>query len=120
LYVIHTEVLVMFVVLFGLTVGTALPLVPMMIAESLGVRRFGSISGLVSLANTIGAAIGPVAAGRIHDLTGSYAVAFEIFIALNILGCFACFACRSYESERRHMPNAPAPASPASDQNLQA
>src|SRR5713226_6992441 len=44
LYVIHTEVLVMFVVLFGLTVGSALGLVPMMIAESLGVRRFGSIS----------------------------------------------------------------------------
>ena len=120
LYVIHTEVLVMFVVLFGLTVGSALGLVPMMIAESLGVRRFGSISGLVSLANTLGAAIGPVVSGWIHDQTGSYANAFELFIALNILGCFACFACRSYDSERRHMSHAPAPASPASDQHLQA
>jgi nitrate/nitrite transporter NarK len=89
----------------------------MMIAESLGVRRFGSISGLVSLANTIGAAIGPVAAGWIHDLTGSYTNAFEIFIALNILGCFACFACRSYDRERQHMSDAPAPASPAANAN---
>jgi MFS family permease len=120
LYVIHTEVLVMFVVLFGLTVGSALGLVPMMIAESLGVRRFGSISGLVSLANTLGAAIGPVVSGWIHDQTGSYANAFELFIALNILGCFACFACRSYDSERQHLSHAPAPASPASDHHLQA
>jgi MFS family permease len=120
LYVIHTEVLVMFVVLFGLTVGSALGLVPMMIAESLGVRRFGSISGLVSLANTLGAAIGPVAAGWIHDFTGSYTDAFEIFIVLNILGCLACFACRSYDSERQQVSHAPAPASPASDHHLQA
>ena len=106
LYVVHTQVLVVFVVTFGLTVGGALGLVPMMIAESLGLKRFGSISGLVSLANTLGAAIGPVAAGRIRDLTASYTDAFELFIALNVLGALACFACLSYDSERKRLAHA--------------
>src|SRR5712692_897861 len=56
-----------FVVTYGLTIGAPLSLVPLVMAESLGLRRFGSLAGLTGLFNILGAALGPVVAGRVFD-----------------------------------------------------
>ena len=61
-------------------------LLPLLTAESLGLKRFGSISGLTGLAQTFGAALGPLVSGRIFDLTNSYTTAFELCIVVNLLG----------------------------------
>src|ERR1043166_2469533 len=45
-----------FVVVYGLTVGAPLTLGPMLVAESLGLKRFGSLSGLAGVFNVAGAA----------------------------------------------------------------
>jgi MFS family permease len=50
-------------------------------AESFGGRHFGSIFGTVMLAAIIGGAAGPWVAGTLHDLTGSYSLAFWLSIA---------------------------------------
>jgi MFS family permease len=50
-------------------------------AESFGGRNFGSIFGTVMLAAIIGGAAGPWIAGVLHDLTGSYSLAFWLSIA---------------------------------------
>jgi OFA family oxalate/formate antiporter-like MFS transporter len=88
-----------FVAVYGLTVAAPLMLLPLLTAESLGLKRFGFISGLTGLAQTFGAAIGPLVAGRIFDLTNSYAAAFDLCIAINLLGAIAALRCKAYAPE---------------------
>jgi MFS family permease len=89
----HRLPLIGFVVIFGLTVGAPLALIPLVMAEIIGLKRFGSLFGLVGLFHTAGAAIGPVAAGRIFDLNGSYWPAFELFGVLLLIGSAAVLGC---------------------------
>jgi nitrate/nitrite transporter NarK len=98
--VTRTAVLVPFVLIFGLSLGAPLVLVPMLVAESLGLKRFGSIGGIGAIFNTIGAFVGPVGAGKIYDLSGSYTLAFDVFVVMCILGAAVAFSCRSLESEQ--------------------
>jgi nitrate/nitrite transporter NarK len=93
-------VLVPFVLIFGLTLGAPLVLVPMLVAESLGLKRFGSIGGIAGVFNTLGAFVGPVGAGKIYDLTGSYVFAFEAFVVMCVFGAIAAWATMSFESEQ--------------------
>jgi len=79
---------------YGLMSGAPLALVPLMIADSLGLKRFGSLSGLAGIFTTIGAGTGPVAAGLLFDRTASYHTAFELFaLVLVVAGCAVTF-CR--------------------------
>jgi MFS family permease len=45
-----------FVVLYGLTFGAPVPLVPMLLADAVGLKRFGSLAGLLSIPSVIGSA----------------------------------------------------------------
>ncbi|MGA2411681.1 MAG: MFS transporter [Candidatus Binataceae bacterium] len=99
------SIVVLFVIVYGLTVAAPLMLLPLVTAESLGLKRFGFISGLTGLAQTFGAAVGPLVAGRIFDVTRSYAAAFELFVVINLIGAAAAFACKSFAAERtRRLP----------------
>jgi len=97
-YLLHMPFLLLFIVSFGMTQGAPIALAPVMIVESLGLKRYGSLLGLVSIAGTVGAATGPVIAGRIHDLTSSYSGAYELFLVTNILGVIAALSCRPYKT----------------------
>jgi len=88
-----------FVAVYGLTVAAPLMLLPLLTAESLGLKHFGFICGLTGLAQTFGATIGPLVSGRIFDVTNSYTAAFELCIVINLLGALATFACKSYVAE---------------------
>lgn len=85
--------LLLFAALFGLTFESQLALCPLVTAESLGLKRYGSISGVLFLFVTSGASIGPVVTGRIFDVTHGYQDAFFLFIVMLIaagaisLGC---------------------------------
>src|SRR5215469_12333435 len=92
----HLMVLAVFAVVFGVAAAAPLVLLPLLVAESLGRRRYGVLGALTGIAGTIGATAGPVVAGRIFDLTGSYTGAFELFILLDIIGAVAAFACQPY------------------------
>jgi MFS family permease len=52
-------------------------------------RHFGSIYGTVTLAALAGGAAGPWVTGYLHDLSGSYALAFSIGIAVSGLSAVA-------------------------------
>jgi cyanate permease len=82
-----------FVVVYGLSVAAPLMLLPLLLAESLGLRRFGSLAGLAGLAQTFGATIGPLVSGAIFDATKSYGNAFVLFIGINLLGAFVILGC---------------------------
>lgn len=103
-------VLIPFVLIFGLSLGAPLVLVPMLVAESLGLKRFGTIGGIAGIFNTLGAFVGPVGAGKIYDLTGSYVPAFEAFVAMCLLGAAVTYSCRSLEAEQARQPAAPVAA----------
>jgi MFS family permease len=92
-----------FVLIFGLTLGAPLVLIPLLAAESMGLKRFGSIGGLAGIFNTLGAAVGPIAAGAIFDVFGTYNVAFDAFIVLAVLGAAASMACLNLETEQARL-----------------
>ncbi len=83
---------------YGLTSGAPLALIPLQIAESLGLRRFGSLSGMAGVFTTIGAGSGPVVAGFLFDTTKSYRTAFELFALILLLGGCAALFCKPLES----------------------
>ncbi len=88
-----------FIVLVGIAAGTPLVLLPLLFIQSLGLKRLGSVQGAAGIFATIGAAIGPVAAGRIFDVSGSYAIAFGLFAAMWLGAALAIYACIPLEQE---------------------
>jgi MFS family permease len=88
--------LVLFILVAGVAIYAPVVLVPLLVAESLGRRRYGVLSAFTAIAFTLGQAVGPVVAGRIFDMTGSYRGAFELFIVLNAIAAVAAFACQPY------------------------
>lgn len=112
LYLRNPLVLIPFILFFGFTLGAPLMLVPVMIAESMGLKRYGSISGLIALASTAGAALGPIGVGWIYDVSGSYNHAYELLMAVNVIGAGAALACLSYRDQRARMAQPSAAAAP--------
>lgn len=88
-----------FIVLVGIAAGTPLVLLPLVFIQSLGLKRLGSVQGAAGIFATIGAAIGPVAAGRIFDVSGSYATAFSVFATMWLGAALAIYACVPLEQE---------------------
>ena len=72
----HIILFVMFFIFFGLLLAGPVITLPMLQAETLGLKRFGALSGLTNLGFSLGLGLGPVVAGRLFDLTGSYSIAF--------------------------------------------
>jgi MFS family permease len=104
LFAANPAVMAAFLGIYGLTVGAPLTLMPLVMADSFGLKRFGSLSGLLGLFNILGAAAGPVVAGRIFDLTSSYAAAFQIFTLALLLGAAATAGCLSLSAASRKDP----------------
>ncbi|MGO9062776.1 MAG: MFS transporter [Candidatus Binataceae bacterium] len=73
---------VAFIVVFGSTAGVTAAVFPIALAELVGLKRFGTLAGLMSLASTFGMATGPLLVGRFFDLSGNYAMGFEVGAAL--------------------------------------
>jgi MFS family permease len=76
----------LFAVIFGLGYGGLAALMSLVPAELFGLRSLGTIVGVVMFSFTIGGAIGPVLAGRIFDVTGSYSISFMTCAAVGITG----------------------------------
>jgi MFS family permease len=107
-----------FVPIYGISIAAPLMLLPLLIAESLGIKRYGLLSGLAGLAQTFGAMLGPLVVGRIFDITTSYVLAFELCIAGMIIGAIVSYSCRSYQAERAQMQPAGRPGGAAAIQSV--
>ncbi|HXW83337.1 MAG TPA: MFS transporter [Candidatus Binataceae bacterium] len=95
--------LVPFVLVYGLSLGAPLVLVPLLQAEALGLKRFGSIGGITALCQTIGSALGPIVVGRIFDVTGSYGLAFQTFALMSVAGLIATMMCLNFQTEQARL-----------------
>jgi MFS family permease len=76
--------IIAFVLLFGSCGGTVVSLVPALTVETIGLRRFGTISGILLLTATVGQTLGPSLVGKLYDLSGSYALPFAAGFVLEI------------------------------------
>jgi MFS family permease len=106
LYAGHAAMLAAFTLIYGLSVGAPIALMPTILADSVGLRRYGSLSGLLVTLGVVGSASGPVLAGAMFDRTASYTLIFELFAAGLLVAGFLPMACVSY----REREGAPAPA----------
>jgi MFS family permease len=78
----HAATLWIYAVVIGLGVGSWLPAMSMLVSTNFGLTAYGTIFGMISFCQALGAAAGPLMGGYVYDATGSYRLAFFIFLAL--------------------------------------
>ena len=78
--------LIPFLLTYGPAYGGPIPLRPAMIGEYFGRKSFGAIQGLMMTITVVGGIIGPIFAGWICDLTGSYHLAFLLLAFTSLAG----------------------------------
>jgi MFS family permease len=81
----ETWMFYLFAALLGVGYGTEAALLSPIVAEFFGLSSLGGILGGIALGTQAGGAIGPVLAGRIYDVYGSYYLAFLICAILSIV-----------------------------------
>jgi MFS family permease len=75
--------------LYGLCMGAYGVLVPLIVQEAFGLKYYGSISGLISMATVVPFALAPLMAGASFDITESYGPAFLTVAVLALVGIAA-------------------------------
>ena len=93
----------------GFAAGALWVQMPLVMIESLGIKRLGSVMGITGVFFTFGAAISPVVTGRIFDVTGSYSIAIWSFVAMYLICSLAILGCRPLGREPMRV-GAPAPS----------
>ena len=86
----HAAALYGYALFFGLGFGARGPIITAMASQIFPGRRFGVIYGILSVGNGIGGGVAPWFGGFVHDLTGSYRVAFLIAVGFCAVGSM-CF-----------------------------
>jgi len=76
----------LFAVMFGFGYGGVAALAPPLVAELFGLTSHGVLLGCLMICAEGGSAIGPVVAGHIFDVTGSYNLAFLIYAIIGVTG----------------------------------
>jgi predicted MFS family arabinose efflux permease len=76
-------------ILFGFSFAAAIPVRMSMIPQFFGMKSIGMIMGFATFAWSLGGIVGPVLAGYIFDISGSYSIAFLSGGLLLIIGVFA-------------------------------
>jgi len=104
----------LFFLTFGLAAGAPLSLIPTAMTEAVGRKRLGSILGLEGIVGAGGIGLGPIVAGWIFDLRGSYILAFELFAAILIIGGSAALLSKPFAEK----PALTEPTSPTASELL--
>ena len=102
--IIHESwVLYLFAVAYAFGHGGLWSLLSPIIAELFGIASHGAIFGLVYFVSTIGGTIGPILAGYIFDITGSYQIVFSTCLIFSIIAVIlsACLTPTTYPKAKR-------------------
>jgi MFS family permease len=89
----HVSMLLLWLVVVGIAGAAPVALVPMVTAETLGLKRFGTLFGWLSTVVTVGLFSGPLLVGWMTDVTGSYTMPFELCAIICLVGSTAAFLC---------------------------
>ena len=85
--------------LFGLFMGSYGALGNLVAQETFGLKHFGSVAGLLSMAGVISFFIGPFVAGQSYDLTDSYGPGFIAVAIMFIIAAIALTMVTPLEKE---------------------
>jgi len=86
-------------ILFGVGYGAMMALVSPIVADLFGLRAHGTILGVASFAMMIGGGTGPLMAGQIFDITGSYQLGFLLSAVLSVIALVMASLLRSTRRE---------------------
>jgi MFS family permease len=89
----HGWLIAVYLLVAGLSIASPVALVPLVLTEMVGLRRFATIYGLIQISATLGLFGGPLIAGQLYDLTHGYAASFELGALLAVTGAAASFLC---------------------------
>jgi len=84
----------LYAIVMGLGVGSWLPTMSMLTSTNFGLASYGATFGMITLAQYIGSATGPLMAGYMYDATQTYHWAFIIFIVLYMVAIPTVLAVR--------------------------
>ena len=98
LYARHPSMLMLFILVYGLSCGAPIALMPTILADSVGLRRYGSLSGLLVTLGVLGSAAGPITAGIVFDHIGSYTGIFEFFTIALLIAAALPIGCVSFRN----------------------
>ena len=85
----HAVVLAVAAPLYGLFMGGFGALYILLVQESFGLRRYGSVMGIVNLGTVVSFGLGPLIAGASYDLSGGYGAAYLVVCGLFVAGAGA-------------------------------
>ncbi len=78
--------LYLFAVFYGVAHGGLFTIISPIVAAFFGVKSHGALFGVVIFCGTLGGSLGPLLAGYIFDITGSYHPAFWICAGMSVFG----------------------------------
>ena len=82
------------IVIYSLGFGGLGALIVLVVQQTFGLREYASLMGLYQFAQIVSIAGGPVLAGRVHDETGSFDIAFATIVGIFILGMITLYLAR--------------------------
>lgn len=88
----------LYAIILGLGAGGWLPTMSMLVNRNFGLASYGAIFGMVSLAQAIGGAAGPLFGGYMYDTMNTYRWAFIIMVSLYAIAIPAVLAVRRPKS----------------------
>ena len=94
-----------FVLLWGATLGAPSQLIPILLMESVGPRRFSTLFGINTLLAGLALSVGPVVTGAIRDATASYVRAFEVCASPMIIALIPMLLVRCVKEFDFHIRN---------------
>jgi MFS family permease len=78
--------LFLFAAIYGFSHGGFFTVVSPTVAEFFGTGSHGVLFGIVIFCGTVGGSVGPIMAGRIFDVMGSYQIAFFVLCGFAAMG----------------------------------
>ncbi len=93
-YLTSAWLIIPFLLFFGPGYGGSIPVRPAILGEYFGRKAFGTIQGIVFALTLVGSMLGPVVAGWICDVTGSYRPAFLLLAVVSLAAIPAILAAR--------------------------
>jgi sugar phosphate permease len=90
---------ILFAVVYGIGAAGAMPLRTPIIREYFGVRKFGTIFGMLAFFLTIGSAAGAPLAGWVYDTRGVYDPIWYIYAGINVVGILLILIMRPSDNQ---------------------
>ena len=91
--------LYLFAAIFGFGYGGLVAMTSIVVAGLFGIGSLGIILGFIMFSQSVGGFIGPMAAGRIFDITQSYTPAFMVCAALSVIAIMLALLLKPISNE---------------------